>query len=287
MRIAEIYRYPVKSMLGESLDNALLGELGIPGDRAWALRDDVRGTLTGAKRFPQLMSMSARFAAEPDAAQRSPDVYMSHDGQTLSSRSSDVNEALSEVLEHPVSLWPLKPAEDIEHYRRLPPPEGTDMESALRTLFGRTEDEPVPDVSRFPEVLATSETPPGTYFDAYPLLIMTRASLTALADAAAQAGMTTRFDMRRFRPNLVIDTEAEGFVENAWIGRKLRLGDAIVNIEMECPRCIMTTHGFLDVPRDPKVMRALVQHNDGNLGVYATVSNGAAVCVGDTAELMD
>jgi uncharacterized protein len=286
VRVADIHRYPVKSMQGERLEEASLGELGIPGDRAWALRDDVRGSLTGAKRFPLLMSMSARFAAQPDTGQRSPEVRMSYDGQTLSSRSSDVNDALSRLLEHPVSLWPLLPAEDVEHYRRQAPPEGTDMETALRAVFGRTEDEPVPDVSRFPEVLATSETPPGTYFDAYPLLIMTRASLQALADAAAQAGMTTRFDMRRFRPNLVIDTEAEGFVENAWIGRRLRIGDAIVKVEMECPRCIMTTHGFLDVPRDPKVMRALVQHNDGNLGVYASVNNGAPIRVGDSAELV-
>lgn len=287
MRVAEIHRYPVKSMQGEPLDEAMLGESGIPGDRAWALRDDVRGTLTGAKRFPLLMSMNARFAREPDPAQRSPEVHMSYDGETLSSRSGDVNDALSRLLEHRVSLWPLMPAEDLEHYRRQAAPEGTDMEAALRALFGRTEDEPVPDVSRFPDVLATSETPPGTYFDAYPLLIMTRASLAALAGAAAQAGMTTRFDMRRFRPNLVIDTDAEGFVENAWIGRTLRVGDAMVKVEMECPRCIMTTHGFLDVPRDPKVMRALVQHNDGNLGVYASVSNGAPIRVGDSAELID
>jgi len=287
MRIAEINRYPVKSMLGERLTEADLTEQGIAGDRAWALRDEVRGSLTGAKRFPALMSMTARFTEEPGMDNLSPEVRISHAGGELSSRSGDVDEHLSEALGHPVSLWPLLPADNLDHYRRTAVPEGTDMESALRKLFGRTEDEPLPDVSRFPETLASHETPPGTYFDAFPLLIMTRASLAALADAAARAGMTSIFDMRRFRPNLVVDTADEGFVENAWIGRTLRIGAAQVKVEMECPRCIMTTHGFADLPRDPKVMRALVRHNGGNLGVYASVSSGAAIRAGDSAELID
>lgn len=274
-------------MLGERLTEADLTGQGITGDRAWALRDEVRGSLTGAKRFPALMNMTARFAEAPGADNRSPEVLIRHAGGELSSRSGNVDEHLSEALGHPVSLWPLVPADDLAHYRRTAAPEGTDMESALRALFGRTEDEPLPDVSRFPETLASHETPPGTYFDAYPLLIMTRASLAALADAAAHAGMTSIFDMRRFRPNLVVDTADEGFVENAWIGRTLRIGAAELKVEMECPRCIMTTHAFADLPRDPKVMRALVKYNGGNLGVYASVSNGATIRAGDHAELID
>jgi hypothetical protein len=286
IRIAELYRYPVKSMGGERLTSAPLTAAGIPGDRAWALKDEVRGGLTGAKRFPALMSMSARFLAEPGPQRRSPDVRIEQPGgAAFTSSSPDVHERLSTALGSAVSLWPLVPAEQAEHYRREPAAGDTDPTAALRELFARTEDEPLPDVSRFPEVLATHHTPPGTYFDAYPLLIMTRSSLQALAERAAASGIDAVFDVRRFRPNLLLDTDQAGFVENAWVGRTLCIGDVRIRVEMTCPRCIMTTHGFHDLPRDPKIMRALVRHNDGDLGVYATVIAPGRVGVGDTVEL--
>lgn len=273
MRLAEIHRYPVKSMQGERLMSTAVEPLGIPGDRAWALRDERVGGLTGAKKLPALMSMRARLAAEPA-------------GAPLSSAAGDVDTALSRVLDHPVTLWPLLDAAQVEHYRREAPPEGMDEVEALRALFGRTADEPLPDLSRFPEVLATHHTPPGTYFDAYPLLIMTRSSLRAIAEGAAALGFDSSFDQRRFRPNLVIDTVEPGFVENGWVGRRLAIGDAELVVEMTCPRCIMTTHGLDDVPRDPKVMRALVQVNDGDLGVYASIARPGRIRAGDAVTLL-
>ena len=286
MRLAEIHRYPVKSMQGERLMSAALQPLGIPGDRAWALRDENVGGLTGAKKLPALMGMRARLAAEPSDDVRSPEVHIdAGDGRRLSSAAGDIDTALSRALDHPVTLWPLLDAAQVEHYRREAPPEGVDEIEALRAMFGRTADEPLPDLSRFPEVLATHHTPPGTYFDAYPLLIMTRSSLRAIADRASSLGFDSIFDQRRFRPNLVIDTAETGFVENGWVGHRLAIGDAELAVEMTCPRCIMTTHGFDDVPRDPKVMRALVQVNDGDLGVYATIARPGRISAGDTVSL--
>jgi uncharacterized protein YcbX len=287
MRLAEIHRYPVKSMQGERLMGTAVETLGIPGDRAWALRDETAGGLTGAKKLPRLMSMRARLMREPADHLRSPEVRIEFGGgEALSSATGDIDAALSRALEHPVTLWPLLDADQVEHYRREPPPEGMDEVDALRALFGRTADEPLPDLSRFPEVLATHHTPPGTYFDAYPLLIMTRASLRAIAEGASARGFDASFDQRRFRPNLVIDTDETGFVENGWVGRRLAIGDAELVVEMTCPRCIMTTHGFDDVPRDPKVMRALVQVNDGDLGVYASVAKPGRISAGDPVALM-
>ncbi len=267
--------------------SAAITTAGIPGDRAWALKDEARGGLTGAKKLPGLMALSARFAHDPDAAMQSPEIRI-RDGHGLdvSSASGEVDLELSRVLGHPVSLWPLLPADQLQHYRRETQPDGVDQLAALRELFGRTADEPLPDLQRFPLVLATHHTPPGTYFDAYPLLIMTRASLDAMARRAAEAGIDARFDVRRFRPNVLLEADEEGFVENGWEGRHLRIGDAEIAIEMPCPRCIMTTHGFLDLPRDPRIMRALVRHNDGNLGVYATVAREGRLAVGDSAELL-
>jgi uncharacterized protein len=287
IRVAEIYRYPVKSMLGERLMNADVDSLGIIGDRAWALRDERRGSLTGAKQHPALMSMAARFVREPTASDRSPTVHITDQtGVEFTSASPEVDAHLSQALNANVSLWPLMPAEDTEHYRRQASAPGSDAMAAMREVFARTDEEPLPDVSRFPPLLATHYTPPGTYFDAFPLLIMTRSSLETLERQAAASGIEANFDMRRFRPNLLLDTDPEGFIENLWSGRALRVGTARLSLEMSCPRCIMTTHGFMDVPRDPRVMRALVRHNAGNLGIYASVQQAGQFAVGDPAELL-
>jgi uncharacterized protein len=287
MRVGELYRYPVKSMGGERLMSATVDELGIVGDRAWALKDEQRGGLTGAKRLPGLMSMTARFVREPTAQDRSPEVRIrDSSGVEFESGSPDADARLSKALHHQVSLWPLQPADDEEHYRRRPPPPGSDMVAVMREVFARTEDEPLPDVSRFPPLLATHYTPPGTYFDAFPLLIMTRSSLQALERRAAASGLEASFDVRRFRPNLLLECDEDGFVENGWSGRALRIGSTLLTMEMACPRCVMTTHGFFDLPREPRIMRALVKHNAGNLGMYASVVQGGRIAIGDPVELL-
>ena len=290
MYVSDIFRYPVKSMRGERVASARITAEGILGDRAWALRDEARDGLTGAKRFPALMSMSARFQHEPDLEARSPPVTITasaEPGQAgISSEDADANDRLSALLEHPVTLWPLLPAAREEHYRREAPPPGSNPEEGLREVFARTADEPLPDVSKFPPVLFTHHSPPGTYFDAFPLLILSRSALAELEARASAAGSKSVFDVRRFRPNLLLETGEEGFVEDAWCGRLLEIGGVVVKVEMTCPRCIMTTHGFDDLPRDPKVMRALVQHHGGDLGVYASVVQPGEIEAGATVRVI-
>jgi len=109
---------------------------------------------------------------------------------------------------------------------------------------------------------------------------MTNASLEALQATDSDSV----FDVQRFRPNIVLDTQEQGFVENNWVGRRMQLGDAVLTIEAICPRCVMTTHGFANLPKDPKVMRHLVKHNDGNLGVYASVTTPGQIKTGDVVE---
>jgi uncharacterized protein YcbX len=285
--VAGIARYPVKSMLGESLDVARVGIQGIAGDRAWALRDDVRNGLTNAKRFAALMAMRARFLAEPDLENRSPTVEIRDaEGAATRSDAPDVAAWLTARLGHPVSIWPLLPAEHDAHYRREAPAPDADVVAGLREMFARTPDEPLPDLAAFPPVLASHSSPPGTYFDAYPLLILSRSALAALEGRARAAGSASVFDLRRFRPNLLVDCSEEGFVEDAWVGRELRIGTVRARVEMRCPRCIMTTHGFLDVPRDPRVMRSLVRHHGGDLGVYASVIEPGEIRTGDAVEVL-
>jgi len=279
--LTHIFRYPVKSMGGHALEQTELQINGIPGDRCWTLKDEERGGIKGGKRFPELMAMQAELCCEPNAATPSPEAHITlPDGDVVSTLDPEAGARLTQAVGAPVSIWPLLPADQLDHYRRRPPEPDSDPAQAMRDVFARIDGEPLPDLSQFPKDLFTYESPPGTYFDAFPLLLMSRASLQSMATAYPQS----MFDVRRFRPNLVVDTDTEGFPEDAWAGKTATLGEATLKFEMPCPRCVMTTHGFRDMPKDPKVMRALVKENGGNLGVYVSVVKPGTVRVGDRLE---
>ncbi|HEU4430493.1 MAG TPA: MOSC domain-containing protein, partial [Myxococcota bacterium] len=97
---------------------------------------------------------------------------------------------------------------------------------------------------------------------------------------------SSRIDVRRFRPNLVIEAESEGTPEIAWKGRKLAIGAASLEVIVPCPRCVMITHGFGDVPQDTSLMRTVVRELDQNVGAYARIASAGEVRVGDAVELM-
>lgn len=282
--VTQLHRYPVKSLAGERLEEVELGLGGLPGDRAWAVRDEKRGGIRGAKKIPALMGLSARYARPPAAEGSSPAEITLPDGSTVGTGDPDVSERVSAALDHPVTLWPLLPREALDHYRRGAP-DDADLERELRAMFARTAAEPLPDLPRFPPELLEFESPPGTYFDAFPLMLLSEASLRRMSERCPGS----RFDVRRFRPNLLLSETAsdEPFPEQAWRGRRLRIGAATIRATIECPRCVMVTHGFADLPKDPGVMRALVREAGGNLGVYATVEEPGRVRVGDAVELLD
>jgi hypothetical protein len=281
--LQQIFRYPVKSMGGEALSDVQIEAHGIPGDRAWAVRDEERGGIRGGKRFPELMRCSARYLSDPPLTGSAPARVTLPDGVEMNIDDKAMPDALSRLIDSPVSVWPLMPAEMLDHYVRGAPVLD-DMEAELRRIFGRNEDEPLPDLGAFPAELARYESPPGTYFDAFPLLLMTNQSLAHLSTIARDH----EFDVRRFRPNLLIAADANTpFPERDWVGRKLLIGNAEVEITMDCPRCVMTTHGFAELPGDPGIMRTLVREASGNLGVYARVTNAAAVSIGDPVVFSD
>jgi uncharacterized protein YcbX len=277
--ISEIWRYPVKSMAGERLPEADLGPLGVPGDRGWAVRDEVRGGIRGAKKIPALMRCTARMSGTDDSAP----LISLPDGTSLRADASGAAEKVSAAVGASVTLWPRRPSEDLDHYRRgLPDHE--DMETELRSIFGREAGEPLPDLSVFPPELFEFESPPGTYFDAFPLLLLTDASLRNLQQLAP----ASRVDVRRFRPNFVIATDGTqpAFPEMEWQGRRIAVGGAVIEVTVACPRCVMITHPVDELPRDTALLRTVVQKASQNVGVYARVETPGPVREGDELRLL-
>jgi uncharacterized protein YcbX len=235
------------------------------------VRDETRGGIRGAKKIGGLMRLHARYLEEPQPG-GSPALIeiTAPDGQRLRSDDDDVHERLSQLLDHPVTLWPLRPATDLDHYRRGAP-DTNDVDSELRGIFGREPDEPLPNFEGYPlDVLVEYESPPGTYFDAFPVHLLSDRSLETLALLAPGSA----FDVRRFRPNLVVAVEAHvqgDFPEQNWLGRKLQVGKVELDITMPAPRCVMVTRDFADLPTDRQVLRTIVHHANQNIGVYANV----------------
>jgi uncharacterized protein len=302
--VKQISRYAVKSMAGEKLAECSVGALGIPGDRGWAIRDEKTGETTNAKHFPLLMQCAARYREAP-ASDFIPHVdIIFPDGTTLGSDLADINERLSERLGKPVSLWSRRPAEDTEFYRRksktarvfgrlarfrafraaLPTLTSFGRAHAdLQEAFSREPGEPVPDLSILPPEILEFTSPRGTFFDAFPIHLMTTASLELMARLNPEA----TWDMRRFRPNFLIETKPEikGLVEAEWSGRKLRVGEVELTCEIPTPRCGMTIQAQEGLEKDPSILRTIVKDADQNLGIYASVVSAGEIRVGDLVEL--
>ena len=283
MRVSELWRYPVKSMVGETVAAFELGALGVVGDRTWAARDLERGGIRGAKKIGTLMRLAAHDLGDGDVEITLPD------GSSVRTSDADVHERVSAAIEHPVRLERLHPADDLEHYRRGAP-DSDDVVAELRGIFGREDDEPFPDFSIFPPIISEFESPPGTYYDAFPLMVMTTSALATLARALPDSNV----DVRRFRPSLVIDTgddgadaSTPGHPEFDWRGRRAAIGSATIEFGAPCPRCVMVTREISDaIPADRSVLRHIVRDLDQNLGVYATIVVPGTVAVGDALTLL-
>ena len=129
------------------------------------------------------------------------------------------------------------------------------------------------------------ELPPGTFFDGAAVHLLTTATLDHLRWIRPAA----RFEIPRFRPNLVIQPAdgLDGFVEDQWIGKDIAIGDVRLSIDRPCPRCVMTTLEQASLPKDAGVLQAAVRENSGNIGVYATVIQGGQLRRGDTVQVLE
>ena len=284
MQIKEIWRYPVKSMGGERLTETHLAKGGIPYDRGWAVRDESDKTIRGAKHFGALMSCSARYLTDTPANPVPKAEITLPDRRTLVTDDAKINAALSDLCGRAVTLWPLQPREQDEHYRAAPV---TDIEAYLRQIFALEPAEPLPNLAAFPpdvlQEISLYASPRGTYFDAFPVNVLTEASLRYLQTLLPES----KLDVRRFRPNILIASDGAPAkpVEFDWIGREVTVGAARIAAVMRCPRCIMTTRAQegpgQNLPRDSAIMRTLVRETEQNLSIYCTVSREGRIATGD------
>lgn len=283
MNIKEIWRYPVKSMGGERLTETDLTKGGLPYDRGWAVRDETDKTIRGAKHLGALMSCSARYLLDTPATPVPKAEITLPDGRRIVSDDAKINAALSDICGRAVSLWPLQPREREEHYRATPP---ADVEAYLRGIFALEPNEPLPNLGAFPpdvlQEISLYASPRGTYFDAFPVNVLTEASLRYMKALLPDSVI----DARRFRPNFLVESgNAATPIEFDWVGQEVSLGAARIAAVMRCPRCIMTTRAQegpgQNLPRDSAIMRTLVRETEQNLSIYCTVTTEGRVKTGD------
>jgi uncharacterized protein len=277
--VVSLLRYPVKSMMGEELNATEMTERGLLGDRAYALVDSSDGKVASAKnprKWPQLFDFRAAFVDSPRPGAKVPPVRITlPEGRVVSSDQSDVNQILSRALNREVTL------DAIERGHREV------VESTFPNPWTPKAEEYWPDMEGldYRDTVTDFNLPEGTFFDCAVLHLLTTATVDRLRELYPEG----RFEVRRFRPNIVVETASGGvkdFVENAWIGRTLAIGDAVrLSITGPCPRCVMTTLPQGDLAKDPGILRTAAQHNHANVGLYASVVRGGTVRRGDAIRL--
>jgi uncharacterized protein len=281
--LKELWRYPVKSMQGGTVASAQVSAQGVAGDRAWAMRDETRQEVQWGKMYPQLMRCSARYRDEPDGHEVKPVDITFPDGATCGSDDPAVHARLSTLIGGPARLWPLQPAANVAFYKRYKPdPEQFAREMAA--AFAREPGEPMPDFAQFPEVLMDHVAVPGTFFDNEELHLVTSATLAFLRARNPAAN----WDVRRFRPNLYVETvpALAGLAEQDWVGRRLRIGEVELTVSAPTPRCGMTVQPQGELPYDKTILRTIVKEAGQNLGVGAHCTVPGTLHAGAAVELL-
>lgn len=291
--VDQLWRFPVKSMLGERVDAAEVTAGGVLGDRAYALLDVTDGKVVSAKnprKWAQVLELRAAFVDEPTTDDPTPPVTVTFpDGTTVRSDEPGgrTDATLTAFLGRPVHLTHEAPATPTME-ETWPDVEGLAPESFIASTRVDTGD-PTETVSDITMAMAA---PKGTFFDLAELHLMTTSTL----DELRRRGPGD-FDVRRYRPNVVVATDEAGFVENAWSGRRLALGEGGAGATISFPtmRCIMTTlpQPAFGLTRDPSLLRTIAEHNRLTIGggqwacagVYAGVAGTGRIAVGDTVTL--
>ena len=273
-KVVALWRYPIKSMMGEELNATDVTTRGLLGDRAYALVDQLTTKVASAKnpsKWPHLFDFRAAFVVPPHADMPLPGVRITlPDGTVLTNEQSEINQLLSQALQREVILDAAERGQEEVVASTSPNPWTANAEEYWPDMEGLD----------FRDTVTDFALPDGTFFDCATVHLLTTATLEQLRELYP-AG---RFEVRRFRPNIVAQTTSgvKDFVEDAWIGHMLAIGDEVrLGITGPCPRCVMTTLSQGDLPSDPGILQTAAKHNKVNVGVYATVLQGGTIRRGD------
>ncbi len=274
--VKALWRYPVKSMVGESCDSVAIENFGVLGDRLWTVRDETIGEISVVRKNPKLLQCSARYESAPNIDETPAVEITFPTGAVSSSASKDTEAMLSELLAKPVTLWPLQAKRNWQHYRLA----GIAGAKEMKRLFANKE---IPDFSSISWMkifeLMLFATPLGRYYDVYPLHVLSTNSLAKMAELEPEGD----FDVRRFRPNIVIENAGKevGFDEFTWLGGTLTIGTTIIKCQSRTIRCSAPSQPQAGMEKSAKVMRGLDKHTDRYMGINATVLQAGSINVGD------
>jgi uncharacterized protein len=276
--IEELWRYPIKSMLGQRVARAAVTALGLPGDRRLALVDRESGKIASAKAprlWRDLLQCAASLDEGGERESRDPAgaVRIALPGdKALWSTDADVDERLSAFIGRSVHLADTPPAD--ANLDRAKPEEvlGQGVEAEVDAV----------------NMQIGGGSPAGTFVDFAPLHLITTSTLARIAELSPRGAV----EQQRYRPNLVIRTSEHGFVENDWYGREVHIGaDLRIKVIAVTPRCAVPTLGHGALPRDVMALRTVAEHNrvapltdvapEPCAGVYAQVMSPGAIALGD------
>jgi len=260
--LASLWRYPVKSMQGEELGASKIVTKGLLGDRTYALWDVETERIASAKnprKWSSLLNCHGTLARSPEIGQPTPAVHISlPNGVTVDSEQDNINTLLSNWIDREVKILATVPeTPSLDQY--WPDVEGTAHQDTVTQLF----------------------MPPGTFFDSCPIHGITTATLDRLQELYPDG----EFASRRFRPNLLIDTQSAqaDFVENDWVGHVLSIGNSVrLKIDTACPRCVVTTLAQEGLPQDLTILKTAAQYNDVIAGIRLSVITGGTIYQNDS-----
>ena len=249
IQVLEIWRYPVKSMLGEQLARVEVGPNGVEGDRRRAVVDAESGVSLSAKRYPELLSCRAW-------TNNGAVVIGLPDGSELVADSPQAADGLSDLLRRRVTVRIAGTGHAVRH--EFP----TDLYVGEGEFF-------------------IWDSGLEGFFDTAPLHLITTATLAELARLAPNSDFTCD----RFRPNFLVRVDDTGFVEDSWVGKELTIGSVKCHVQDRMPRCVMTTRAQGDLSTDTDIINTIVKNNEGSAGIELATRKPGAIRNGDPVSL--
>ena len=246
--VEAVWRYPVKSMQGRVVGSIEVTSAGVAGDRAFALVDVATGRIASAKRFARILEATG-----------DDDAVVLADGTVVPLGAPDADERLSAWLGHTVTVARPDPAVVRSYEMTFDPP---DDEAELFDI----------------------PAPVGSFLDLAPLHLV---NLGTLAHCA-QRRPDLDWDVRRFRPNVVIAGPSVPFAEDGWSGRRLAVGSAELVVRGPTVRCAMPLRAQPGLARQPEMFAAMTELNartPNHLGVYVDVERPGVIRPGDPVVL--